>query len=318
MKPIFLFTLLFLLSTSVKAITDPDLILNGHAEGVNICRFSNDGKYLLSGSKDGIIKFWDVASNYKFIREITVSNDPITAISFNHKGDQFAVGSLEKLFIYELATGKLISKKKNAHISFVKSANFSPDDKLIVTSSWKEDALTIWNYPELKKSIQLSENIWTDEAFFSPDGKFLLSCNHDNVCKVWDVTTGNITRTFAGHEDWVYAIRLTSDMKYLITGSFDKTLRKWDFETGKLLMTFEGHKDGISYMTLSPDNNYAVSGSIDGSIIVWNLNDKENFKVLREKGGAVLNLAFSPDGKTIAAALADHSILIFKTDLAGH
>jgi len=312
---LFIFFLLLIVS-EVSAETEPTLILLGHKEGVNICKYSNDGKTLLSGSKDGIIKLWDVTANYKLINEFEISDDPVTAISFSHKGDQFAVGSLEKLYIYEFPSCKLISKKKNAHASFVKSANFSPDDKLIVTSSWKEDALTIWNYPELKKSIQLSESIWTDEAFFSPDGKFLLSCNHDNVCKVWDVNTGNITRTFAGHEDWVYAIRLSSDMKYLITGSFDKTLRKWDFATGKLISTFEGHKDGISYMTLSPDNSHAVSGSVDGSIIIWNLNDNKDLKIIREKGSAVLNLAFSPDGKTIAAALADHSILIWNIDLA--
>lgn len=313
-------TLFFLLLVTAvsNAETEPALILSGHKEGVNVCKFSNDGKTLISGSKDGIVKLWEVATNYKMIKEIEVCDDPITAISFNHKGDQFAVGSLEKLFIYDLATCKLISKKKNAHVSFVKSANFSPDDKLIVTSSWKEDALTIWNYPELKKSIQLSESIWTDEAFFSPDGKYLLSCNHDNVCKVWDVSTGNITRTFAGHEDWVYAIRLSTDMKFLLTGSFDKTLRKWDFNTGKLLSTFEGHKDGISYMTLSPDNNYAVSGSVDGSIIQWNLNDKQDYKIIREKGPAVLNLAYSPDGKAFAAALADNTILIWNIAIPVH
>ena len=318
MKTKIIIFLLFLLSYQSKGNTEPTLILLGHKEGVNICKFSNDGKTLLSGSKDGIIKLWNVSENYKLIKEIEVGDDPITAISFSHKGDQFAVGTLEKLYIYDFATCKLISKKKNAHASFVKSANFSPDDKLIVTSSWKEDALTIWNYPDLKKSIQLSESIWTDEAFFSPDGKFLLSCNHDNVCKVWDVNTGNITRTFAGHDDWVYAIRLSSDMKYLITGSFDKTLRKWDFNTGKLIATFNGHKDGISYMTLSPDNSSAVSGSVDGSIILWNLNDEKDFRMIREKGSAILNLAYSPDGKTIAAALADHSILIWNIDIAGH
>lgn len=314
MKKIVLIFFLFL-SGVMQAATDPDLILQGHNKGVNVCVFSKDGKTLLSGSKDGIVRVWDVLTGYKLIKEISVSKDAITAISINHKGDAFAVGSLKNLFVYDFLSFKLIKKKKNAHKSFVKSATFSPEDDYIVTSSWKEDALIIWSYPSLKKFLQLAESSWTDEAIFSQNGKFLLSCNHDNVCKVWDVNTGNITRTFAGHEDWIYAIRLTTDMKYLISASFDGTLRKWDFETGKLINTFEGHKSGVAYMTISPDNNYAVSGSIDGSLILWNLNDKKDFHFLREKGSAVLSLAFSPEGKALAAGLADNSILIWNSVL---
>jgi WD40 repeat protein len=307
---------LLLLSTSLFAQNGPSLVLVGHQDGVNICKFSNDGKVLLSGSKDGVVRFWNVLENYKFIKEMKIADAPITAISFNHAGTLFAVGSLQKLFIYDVATGKLVAKKKNAHLSFVKSANFSPDDKWIVTSSWKEDALKVWSAPDLKKSNVFAEKTWTDEACFSPDGKFIVSCNHDNVCKTWDVATGNINRIFAGHEDWVYAVRISSDMKFMLSGSFDNTLRKWDFTTGKLLATYEGHKNGISYMTLSPDNSTAVSGSVDGSILLWRLEANDTYTVLRDTGATVLNLAFSPDGSVIAAALADHSILILNAAAA--
>ena len=56
MKTKIIIFLLFLLSYQSKGNTEPTLILLGHKEGVNICKFSNDGKTLLSGSKDGIIK----------------------------------------------------------------------------------------------------------------------------------------------------------------------------------------------------------------------------------------------------------------------
>lgn len=289
----------------------PHITLTGHKEGVNMCSFSPDGKRMISGSKDGIIKVWDVALNYKSIHEISVGDDPVTALHFNHKGDKFSVGSMESLQLYNSSTYKRIVRKKKAHVTFVKSGNFSPDDKYIVSSSWKEKTLLIWESDKLKQSLELAEYIWTDEAQFTPDGNYILSCNHDNLVKVWDVKTGNIVKTFAGHSDWVYSVKISSDMKTVFTGSFDQSVKVWDFKSGKLLTSLSGHKDGISTIALSPNNNLVASASVDGAIIIWDVTLQQEKVRLSESGSAVLYLEFSPDGSSLATCSTDGSIRIW-------
>jgi len=302
---------IFIFPNNLNAQEHPFLTLSGHKEGVNVCSFSPDGTKLISGSKDGIIKVWDVAQNYKAIKEISLGDDPITALQYNHKGDKFSVGTLECFEIYNAQNYKRINRKKKAHVTFVKSGNFSPDDVYIVTSSWKENALVVWETNTLKQVIELAEPIWTDEASFTPDGNYIISGNHDNNAKIWDVKTGNIVKTFAGHSDWVYSVKVTSDMKTLITGSFDKTVKLWDFKSGKLLYTFEGHQDGIATMALAPNNQWLASASVDGVIKIWDLNTQTLKFTLAEKGAAVLDLEFSPDGKSLVSTAADNSIFVW-------
>jgi len=302
---------IFIFPNNLNAQEHPFLTLSGHKEGVNVCSFSPDGAKLISGSKDGIIKVWDVAQNYKAIKEISLGDDPITALQYNHKGDKFSVGTLECFEIYNAQNYKRINRKKKAHDTFVKSGNFSPDDVYIVTSSWKENALVVWETKTLKQVIELAEPIWTDEASFTPDGNYIISGNHDNNAKVWDVKTGNIVKTFAGHSDWVYSVKVTSDMKTLITGSFDKTVKLWDFNTGKLLHTLTGHRDGIATIALSPDNQIIASASVDGALIIWDLNtQKEKFRI-SESGASILQLAFSPDGKSLVSCNFDGKLLVW-------
>jgi WD40 repeat protein len=303
--------LVFIFLSKIKGQENPHLTLTGHKEGVNMCSYSPDGKRMISGSKDGKIKVWDVSQNYKPVQEISAGDDPITALHFNHKGDKFSVGSLEVLEIYNSTTFKKIARKKKAHVTFVKSGNFSPDDKFIVTSSWKENALVVWESEKLKQTLELNEYIWTDEAIFTPDGNYILSCNHDNHAKVWDVKTGNIVKTFAGHSDWIYSVKITSDMKTVITGSFDQTVKLWDFNSGKLIASLSGHKDGISTLALSSNNNLIASASVDGAIILWDVNLKQETLRLSETGPSVLYLDFSPDGKSLASCAADGSIRIW-------
>ena len=295
------FLLLLIFPTVMMAQELQPLTLTGHKSGVNVCSFSPDGKRLISGSKDGALKVWDVTQNYKVIKEFTMGDESITALHYNHKGDKISIGSLECLQIYNSSNFKRIAKKKKAHATYVKSGNFSPDDQFIVSSSWKENALVVWESSSLKQVIEFAEPIWTDEASFTPDGNFIISGNHDNHAKVWDVKTGNIVRTLAGHTDWIYAVKVTSDMKTIFTGSFDQTLKGWDFKTGKLLFTLTGHKDGIATMALSPDNRWLASASVDGVIIIWDLEAKQEKHKLTQGGPVVLHLEYSPDGKSLVA-----------------
>ena len=303
--------ILFFLPSLLLAQEFSHIILTGHKSGVNTCSFSPDGKKMISGSKDGTIKVWDIEQNYKAIKEFSFGDDAISALHYNHKGDKISVGSLECLQIYNSSNYKRIARKKKAHVTFVKSGNFSPDDQFVVSSSWKENALVIWESATLKQVMELGEGIWTDEASFTPDGNYIISCNHDNNAKVWDVKTGNIIKTLAGHTDWVYAVKITSDMKTVITGSFDQTVKLWDFNSGKLVTTLSGHKDGIAALTLSPDNQFVASGSVDGVIIIWDIvNQQEKIRLL-ENGAILLHLEFSPDGKSLAACSVDGTIRIW-------
>lgn len=313
MKKANIITFFFLIFISIRALAQqtPQLTLTGNKEGVNVCAFSPDGKTMISGNKDGVIRIWDVQANYNPVKEIVTGDDAITALHFNNKGDRFIAGTLNMFLIYNSTTYKLIAKKKKAHVTFVKSCSYSGDDALLVTTSWKENAISIWEGESLKKVKDLSENIWTDEAFFTPDNKQIISCNHDNVAKVWDIQTGNIIKTFAGHDDWVYAVKITSDMKTLITGSFDKTIKLWDYSSGKLLTTLTGHKDGISTIAISPDNRFVASGSVDGNIILWDIISGKQATVISEKGPIVLFLCYSPDGKTLLACNSDKTIQVW-------
>lgn len=309
-----LFLLMFSLPTMAQQFQP--ITLTGHKSGVNVCSFSPDGKIIISGDKDGIIKVWDVDQNYKLIKEFSFGDDPITALHYNHKGDKISIGSMECLLIYNSSYFKRIARKKNAHVTFVKSGNFSPDDQFIVSSSWKENALVIWESTTLKQVIELEENTWTDEASFTPDGNYIISCNHDNNAKIWDTKTGTLVKTFAGHTDWVYSVKITSDMKTVITGSFDQTVKIWDFKTGKLITTLTGHKDGIATLALSPNNNLIASASVDGVILVWDLALQQEKLKLSKSGSAVLYLEFSPDGNSLVSCATDGTIRIWDLNSA--
>ena len=302
--------LLTLFQLKTFAQESPSLILPGHNESINCLAYSPDGQILISGSKDGKIKVWDVQKGFKEKKTISIGTASISGLSFSHSGKMIAVGTYKELQLFDATTLKRIRRVKKAHASFVKSVHFSGDDKMLVSSSWKLNALMIWNIPNLKKIIQLKEEVWTDDADFTPDGKFVVSANHANTAKLWDINSGNLVKIFAGHEDWLYAVKVTSDQKKLITAGLDKVIKTWDLNTGKFINSLEGHTEGITGLSLSADNRYIASCALDSTILIWDLSSEEIIGRLKSQSG-ILSVVFSPDMHSVASAGNDHNINIW-------
>ncbi|NJO19542.1 MAG: hypothetical protein HC838_05040, partial [Spirulinaceae cyanobacterium RM2_2_10] len=58
----------------------------------------------------------------------------------------------------------------------------------------------------------------------APDGRFLVSGSHDKTVKVWNLYTGQLLYTLAGHSDWVSAVAIAPNNRTLSSGSVDRTL----------------------------------------------------------------------------------------------
>src|SRR5262245_49142192 len=67
-------------------------VLRGHEKGVYAVAFSSAGKTLVSGSLDGTIRFWDVASG-KEQRSLPVQGDGVFAIAWSKDDNALAVST---------------------------------------------------------------------------------------------------------------------------------------------------------------------------------------------------------------------------------
>jgi len=123
-------------------------------------------------------------------------------------------------------------------------------------------------------------------AFFSSDGKLIISHGWDNTIKIWDATTFSETETLKGHTDQVWSAAISPDNKFVASGSMDRTFIIWDVETG----------DIIQQVPISP---YYV---IEKGMIPEFDNNIAN---------SIYRVAFSPNGKQLAIASADKLVRIW-------
>jgi WD40 repeat protein len=76
---------------------------------------------------------------------------------------------------------------------------------------------------------------------FSPNGNLLVSGSSDSKIIVWNFETGDVIKTFSGHEKRVNSVAYSKNGKYIASGSDDKSVKLWNAETGLLEKTFQVH-----------------------------------------------------------------------------
>jgi len=239
----------------------------------------------------------------------------LRCVAFNPQNGILAVGCLD-------GTIQLInpvSGQATGHISGHRAAilviEFSPDGSLLAAGR-QDTSITIWNLkerkelatlkdPNLKQGVSHAERI--ESLAFSPDGTKLASCG-DEVVKLWDVQSKEVTTTFWGHTQPVFAVDFSPDASLLVSGGKDKVVKLWNVEDGREIKTLYNHWDPVKSVAFSPDGNLVASASKDTTIKVWNIKEDRETATLRGHGGEILSLAFSPDGTTLVSAGCDKSV----------
>jgi WD40 repeat protein/uncharacterized caspase-like protein len=149
---------------------------------------------------------------------------------------------------------------------------------------------------------------------FSPDGRYIAAGAEDKMVKVWEVATGSMVRTLAGHRELVWSVSFSPDGKYIASASQDETAKIWSAETGQCIHTLKGHTRAVYWVAFSPDGKYLVSGSNDGDIKLWDIKTGECIRTTRRSMYSVFVVLFSPDGKYLVSAYGDGVIKVWNAE----
>jgi len=88
---------------------------------------------------------------------------------------------------------------------------------------------------EPKLMLPIGHNDGVTFAYFSPDGKKIVTASDDFTAKIWDAVTGILLADLNKHTDVVSYAQFSPDGKKIVTASKDKTAKVWDADTGELV-----------------------------------------------------------------------------------
>jgi WD40 repeat protein len=288
--------------------------------------FSPDGKLLATlggtaakGTLNDSIPIWEWDTG-KLVREFRGKHSSLNSLfftfAFSPDGTKLAGGGINKLYLWDLATGNDLLASSSAPLGRVSALAYSPDGQLVATGGIEDGVIRLWEPGTGRPVGQLGEDRHTQGVSrfaFSPRRDTLASVGLDNTLLLWDLATGRMLRQFQGDFQAVLYATFSPDGKTLVSCGRDPQLRLWEAATGKELRRIAGPHDYLLGATFSPDGKLLAGLSAnfrkerpvrqDGAVVVW---DAATGKEKRRWSLAVRPLVeFAPDSRLLVGAESD-------------
>jgi DNA-binding beta-propeller fold protein YncE len=243
-----------------------------HEEEVTAIASTVDGAFIITASKDQVVKIWEAANNTVSTLNVGLAKGSYpTLLAVSPDGKFFVTTNANGARVWDIGTKGVLA---TIGYSAPKDVKITPDSKQILLSGFGMDPVAI---------------------FDAATGKSVDVIRAEGKSGVAPITTFDISY----------------DGRYLATaGGPDKILRVWSLQSRKEIVAKPMEKDPITLVRFTNDGQYIVTASEDKKVKVWNASDLNLKLSLHEYDARIEQMALTNDGKLFTASTGSEKNVI--------
>jgi WD40 repeat protein/DNA-binding SARP family transcriptional activator len=167
--------------------------------------------------------------------------------------------------------------------------------------------------PEAFVGAYVGQRFESPHFALTPDDHSLVTASEDGELAVWDLHSGEKTRTLP-IETGLHALALSPDGRSAAVG-IDGGIQLVDLPSGEVRTAIGSLSGRPTWLLFSRDGDTVVSTNLDGTVTLWDVGSATPRETLRGHSNTVQQPVFSPDGETLYTVSHDGTAIAW--DMTG-
>jgi WD40 repeat protein len=254
--------------------------------GKNKAIFNSVGEILITGSVEGVVKFWDVFTGKELNTLQTNYFSSNLALTTNET--KLAVSNHNSIFVWNSDDWVWRASQHS-----MRHPDYSNNDNRWI----------------LQSKVRIPESV--DDLAISPDGRWIAATHWQRSISVWKVSTGQEAAKIIP-SDIVYAIAYSPSGQWLATGGRDG-IKIWQMEPD-LIVEWAKSGEMVQQVMFSPNDNWVATVDKSNTVKLWDVKNGSEVAVI-QYDAEICSFFFSSDSRWFVSAGKDGTVKIF--DIAG-
>ncbi|MGW7647106.1 nSTAND1 domain-containing NTPase [Streptomyces bobili] len=275
--------------------------LIGGTEPVLSLALSPDGHTLVTHSKDGKIRIWELPGGR--LRHTFTEYGVSEVMAFSPDGRTLAVATASDsggLALWDPVTGRKLRTFAVPDGS-VRGMAFSPDGRTVAAAS--AAAVRVWDLATGRTRHRFTSHPDPLAVTLGPDGRTVAAAGRDGLVREWNLATGRVRTTHDSRLEGV-AVGFSPDGRTYAVVCTDGSVQLREVATGILRHTLKDVPVGLNEVAFAPDGRtLAVPGPGD-TVRLWDTASGSALATVTagHRGRGAMNVVLSADGRTLVTS----------------
>jgi WD40 repeat protein len=319
--------------------------LRGHRDDVNDVLFTLGEKRVISASRDGTARVWDLHESGG-MRLLWEAPAPPAHITLSASARWVAAEHEAGVRLYDLGERRLIELSEprpsdppdgradvlgaNPHdeSALLRLPSVAPPNSPLVSLAFDpsgerlatlrgDGKVRIFRSADGSPLAEVTVPAGSDAVVPSPDGQYLLSAR-GSLATLTRLGGAEASSVLLGnHTGAIRRMAVSPDGSWVLTTSYDHSVRAWQPKSPGRPVEFTLHRSPVLAAAFGPEGRLATAGQ-DGRVLIWSLSRPESAVALQGPSDVISWLAISPDGQHVVAAAQSGTARVWRTDGTGY